>query len=89
MSEPPFPWPPPEYEENRRRMPLETLLPFNGMYIAYSWDGTCVLDGDPNEANLVAKLEAAGIDTNRVVFDYFEYSDVSNTGFLCAFDTTP
>ena len=80
MNEPPFPWPPPEYEENRRKIPLEVLLPYNQMHIAYSWDGTRVLDGDPDQGKLIDKLDAAGIDTNRVVFDYFDYSDTSYIG---------
>ena len=83
MGEQPFPWPPADFEENRHKIPLEVLLPYNRMQIAYSWDGTRVLDGDPDLGKLFAKLDAAGIDANRVVFDYFEYSDVAYIGPLC------
>ena len=80
MSEQPFPWPPPDFEANREKIPFEDLLPYNGMHIAYSWDGTRVLEGDPDDTKLFEKLQARGIDTNYVVFDYFEYSDVSYIG---------
>jgi hypothetical protein len=87
MDTPPFPWPDPHFEDNRAKIPFEAHLPYNKMHIAYSWDGTRILDGDPEEANLLAKLDAAGVDTNRVVLSYFEYSDTSYIGPLCDFDT--
>jgi hypothetical protein len=83
MSESQCPWPPPEFEANRDKIPFESFLPYDGMRIAYSWDGTRILDGDPELGKLIDRLEAAGIDTNRVVFDFFECSDISRVGMLC------
>ena len=75
-----FPWPDPEFEQNRQQIPIELLMPYNGQHVAYSWDGKRVLAGDPDETHLFEKLRAGGIDTNGVVFSFFDVSDISYIG---------
>ena len=69
---PHVPWLEPSFFENQRNFPREQLLQYAGQHIAWSWDGTRVLASDPDEADLVRKLAAAGHDPQRVVFDYVD-----------------
>jgi hypothetical protein len=74
---PEFPWVDPNFDENRRNFPEEERSKYAGQHVAWSWDGTAILAGDPDGDVLIEKLRAAGIDTSRVVFDYVDTGDMS------------
>jgi hypothetical protein len=58
--------------ENQEKIPPEALLPYAGKHIAWSWDGSRILDSADSLEQLYDKLEAAGINTQRVVFHYVD-----------------
>jgi hypothetical protein len=58
--------------ENQEKFPPEALLPYAGRYIAWSWDGSRILDSAEEEEQLWDKLVAAGENPHRVVFDYVD-----------------
>ena len=64
------PWLEPIFFENQRKVSPEMLLPYAGQHVAWSWDGSRILAADPEREGLDRKLCAAGLDPNRVVFDY-------------------
>jgi hypothetical protein len=67
---PHIPWPDPNFETNRSKVPQEELDKYWEQYVAWSWDGTRILLGASSEGELIVKLKEAGIDFQRVVFDY-------------------
>jgi hypothetical protein len=69
---PDIPWLEPIFFENQRKVTPETLLPYTGQHIAWSWDDSRILAGDPDPEGLEEKLRAAGIDRQRVVFAYVD-----------------
>jgi hypothetical protein len=71
------PWLSREFFENQRKFPPEQLMQYAGQHVAWSWDGSGVLASDPDEVELKKKLQAAGIDTQRVVFGYIDPPDVT------------
>ncbi|HKB40688.1 MAG TPA: hypothetical protein VKD72_29955 [Gemmataceae bacterium] len=77
-NHPEVPWLGPEFFENQRKFPPEQLMQYAGQHIAWSWDGSRVLASDPDEVELKKKLEAAGINTQRVVFGYIDPLDQVN-----------
>ncbi len=72
------PWLEVAFFENRQKFPPDELAKYAGQHIAWSWDGTRIVDSDPNPEELCRKLEAAGIPTNRVVFGYVDPPDQVN-----------
>jgi hypothetical protein len=66
------PWTDPKFLENQRGFPAAELLRYAGQHIAWSWDGSRILAGDPDRATLDRKLREAGIDSVRVVHDFVE-----------------
>jgi hypothetical protein len=64
------PWIGREFLENRAKAPPELLAPYAGQYVAWSADGKQIVLSDEDEGGLYRKLNAAGIDTSRVVIDY-------------------
>jgi hypothetical protein len=72
-----IPWLDATFFENQRKLPVDELRRYAGQHIAWSWDGTRILAGDPDRRALDEKLRAAGIDPGRVVHDYVEDADVS------------
>jgi hypothetical protein len=58
------------FGENRARYPAEQLLPFLGQTVAWSADGTRILDAAPDVKTLSDKLVARGEDPAAVVFEY-------------------
>lgn len=58
--------------DNQAKVQPEALLPYAGKYIAWSWDGSRILDSADEEEQLWDKLAAAGINPHRVVFDYID-----------------
>src|SRR5262249_52650046 len=69
---PDVPWLDAAFIENQRNFPAVQLMRYARRHIAWSWDGTRILDSAGDEAELYQRLKAAGIDTNRVVFDYVD-----------------
>jgi hypothetical protein len=68
------------FEENQRRFPLEELAKHGGKHIAWSLDGSRILASAETIEEVVAQLEAAGIDPHRVMHDYVEDPGVSSLG---------
>jgi hypothetical protein len=67
---PDVPWPPPQHDENRRNFPVEQLVAYAGQYVAWSWEGDRIVAAAPSRADLIRQLNDAGIDLQRVVFEY-------------------
>jgi hypothetical protein len=74
MSENPKPsrWPDPSFFENRLKVPPEERLKHANKYIAWSYDGTHIVDSDDDELTLYNRLHAAGYDMACIVIDYVE-----------------
>lgn len=60
------------FETNRGKMPPELLLPYAGLFIAWSPDGTRVLASGESRSKVDEKLAAAGIHFSQVVHDYID-----------------
>lgn len=75
---PDAPWPNPRFNENRSRFPAEELWKYAGQHVAWTMDGTQLLAGDVSLDELYRKLDEAGIDSQRVVFDYAEPPDMGS-----------
>ncbi len=58
--------------ENQAKVPPEALLPYAGRHIAWSWDGSRILDSAEELEQLIEKLTAVGENVHRVVFDYVD-----------------
>ena len=69
---PDIPWLPREHFENHKNFPREQLDVFRGQYIAWSWEGDRIVGHAPTREELWQQLDAAGIDSQRVVFDYVD-----------------
>jgi hypothetical protein len=67
-----IPWLDRTFFENQEKFPPEQLLPYAGLFIAWSWDGDRILDSAEEREQLWDKLVAAGINPHRVVFDYVD-----------------
>jgi hypothetical protein len=65
-------WFRPEFLKNQRNFPEEERMKYAGQYVAYSWDGSRIVVGDPDEATLYKKIVALGYDLSRVVIDYVD-----------------
>lgn len=63
-------WLPKEFFENQKNIPPELLREYDGLFVAWSWDGTRVVASAKWEHELYQKLEEMGQDTARVVIDY-------------------
>lgn len=61
-----------EYLENRQKFAPERLLPYAGKHIAWSWDGKQIVTSADSLAELFAKVEAMGVNTERVICDYVD-----------------
>jgi hypothetical protein len=64
--------------ESRRRFPPEELEKHAGKHVAWSFDGTRILASGQSIEEVIANLEAAGIDPHRVLHDYIDEPGVSN-----------
>jgi len=59
------------FNENRRRFPPDGLTRYAGKYVAWSPDGTAILDGDEDLARLDERLKAAGTISRKSLFRPF------------------
>jgi hypothetical protein len=68
VSSAPFvPWPDvDEYDRNRAKFTREQLLPYDGMWVAFSSDGSRLIAGHHDGLELKRLIEAAGFDTGDV-----------------------
>lgn len=67
---PEVPWPDPKFYENQRGIPPEVLDSYAGLHVAFSGDGSRILASGADREEVWAQLAAAGIDSQRVVFDF-------------------
>lgn len=70
-------WILPQFEENRRKYPVEELWKLAGRHIAWNWEGTAIVASAYGHAALFAELERLGIPSGTVVFDYVDDPDMS------------
>jgi len=69
---PHIPWLPRQHFENQKNFPRDQLDAYRGQHIAWSWEGDRIVGHAPTEEELSQQLDAAGIDSGRVVFDYVD-----------------
>jgi hypothetical protein len=69
---PDAPWLEPIFFENQKKVEPETLIPYAGQHVAWSWDGSRILASDPDPDALRRKLLEGGFDRSRVVFAYVD-----------------
>lgn len=78
IGKPAVPWPDPEFDRNRARVPLSELQRWADRHVAWSWDGTRIVAGAETHSALLDELHRLGIETSTVVFGYVDDPDVSN-----------
>jgi hypothetical protein len=61
------------FAENRNRFPLEELLKYNNMHVAWFPDGSGIRDADEDGLVLWQRIEASGDDPS-----WYTYEFVSN-----------
>jgi hypothetical protein len=65
------------FHKNRLRFPPEQLLPYAGRHIAWSGDGTGILESGESFEEVNDKLVARGINPSSVVFSYVPPPDTA------------
>lgn len=75
VSPPAFPWPGPDFERNRERVPASARDKWAGRHVAWSWDGTYIVAGADTLPALLAELHQAHLDPATVVFDFIDTPD--------------
>jgi hypothetical protein len=68
------------YTENRARFPVEELARHAGNWVAFSPDGSRVLDSCESLAELDRRLTQAGQDVENAVFEHIPTSDMIISG---------
>jgi len=63
------------YEINRVRFPADELKKYDGQWVAFSRDGTCVLAGAATLTDLEELLVKEGKDPQQVAFERIEFED--------------
>jgi hypothetical protein len=58
-----------QFRENQRRFPAEELAKYNGLYVAWSPDGTRILASDRDMVQLYRAVQAAGHDLSQILID--------------------
>jgi hypothetical protein len=73
------PWddtfPSPEALERIRTFPAADLAPYAGMHVLFSWDGSRILAAAQTRELLWEHIRTAGLDSNRVIWDYVDRPD--------------
>jgi hypothetical protein len=62
--------------ENRNKVPLETLQPYNHMRVAWFPDGSGIRDADVDGHALWKRIEASGDDPSWFCYEYIELDAV-------------
>jgi hypothetical protein len=70
-------WPDPAFMKNQEITP-ELSERYGGMYVAWSRDGTRILESAADESALYEKMRQAGVDLLDFVVDYVERPGESN-----------
>jgi hypothetical protein len=70
-------WPCPQFIENVNKYPAEELWKLANKLIAWNWEGTQVLAHGDSMEEVAEELRAAGVDLNKVVWDYGDDPNVS------------
>jgi uncharacterized protein (DUF433 family) len=77
---PPPPQPPPadfwlneQFFANRERISVERYRPFSGKYIAWTTDGSDILDSDGDPMELDRRLSDGGHDMSRILVDFVDW----------------
>lgn len=68
------------FEENRSKYPPDQLLPYAGLFVAWSPDGTQILASGIDRATVKRNLQGASIPASQVVFDYIDPPDLAMLG---------
>lgn len=63
------------FVENRNRVPLETLLPYRGRYVAWNLEGTQIVASGNDEGELLDELRRKGFDLTAVVQSFVDEPD--------------
>lgn len=56
-----------EFRRNQSQFPREELEKYNGLYVAWSEDGTSILAADANRIRVNAMLKTAGYDPGEIL----------------------
>ena len=68
------------FREKQRKARPEDLLPYAGKHVAWSVDSARIVAGGDDMDEVEAKVVAAGLAPNRVVFGYVDDPEVSYLG---------
>lgn len=64
------------FTENRNKVPLEVLLPYNHMRVAWYPDGSGIRDADVDGVALYERIKASGDDPSWYCYEYIELDPV-------------
>ncbi len=56
------------FRENQNKYPAEEFRKYSGQVIAWSLDGTSILESGTDELDVAEKLKKRGLDTTQVIF---------------------
>jgi hypothetical protein len=56
------------FRENQNKFPPEEFLKYSGQVIAWSLDGTSILESGTDELDVAEKLKKRGLDATQVIF---------------------
>ena len=73
-----LPWLTKEFFENQDKVTPEERAQYAGLHIAWSWDGARVVASAPSREELLQGLVAAGLDLDRVAWDYVPPLDTTS-----------
>ncbi len=77
-----------EFRRNQSRVPRAELEKYNGQYVAWSADGSCILAADADPLRLDAFLCAAGYDPAMILVSRIAIpEEVSWSGWHLAADS--
>ena len=61
-----------KFEENRRKIPWEYLLPYVGLHVAWNGEGTRIVASGKSLEEVAQNLDALGISFGQVIHDYID-----------------
>jgi hypothetical protein len=64
------------FAENRNKVPLEVLQPYNHMRVAWFPDGSGIRDADVDGVALYERIKASGDDPSWYCYEYIELDPV-------------
>ena len=69
-----------KFRENQSKVPLEELMRYNGQYVAWSDDGTHILDSDPDGVALYSRLHEKRYDMGEILIAYMSVPEEASFG---------